>query len=120
MLTDMYMVLPGENNYDPNAIEQYSSQQVLLGQIKMLLYTTKGSVLGSPDFGFNLEDYLFSFNLSTADLQKRMVESIYQNCPDASTYNVKVDISFFKGSVRDICLVDIYIDDQKLLGIAVS
>ena len=120
MINDLYMIFPDEKTYDMTALEQRSRLQILLGQIKMILYTTRGSVIGSPSFGCNLEDYIYSFGLSNEEIQSKIIESIYSNCPDASEYGVTVEVSFFNGSSRDICLIDIIINNQKLLGVAVK
>ena len=46
--------------------------------------------------------------------------AIYYYCPDAAKYNVEVKAQFFQGTVRDACLLDIYIDNTKSLGVLVT
>jgi hypothetical protein len=117
MLRELYMRDPSDPLYFPGVLEQSDEIETLLAQIRMILYSKPGDVLGAYDFGYNLEDNLFLFNLNGDDLKKRLLQDIYYYCPDASRYSVDVDVQFFKGSVRDACLIDIYIDSRKVIGI---
>ena len=120
MLKELYMRDPSDPLYSPGILEQSSEIETLLGQIRMIMFTKQGDVLGSYNFGYNLEDSLFQFNVNENELKAKLSESIYFYCPDASTYNVSVETQFFKGAVRDACLIDILIDGRKSLGILVK
>jgi hypothetical protein len=120
MLKELYMRDPSDPLYKPNVLEISSEVETLLGQIRMIMFTKKGDVLGSYDFGYNLEDNLFLFNVDGDDLRTNLLAAIYQYCPDAAAFNVDIKVQFFKGSVRDVCLLDIYIDSTKTLGILVA
>lgn len=120
MLRELYLRNPEDPLYQPETLEHTDELENLLGQIRMLLFTRKGEVMGFYDFGVNIEDDIFTFELSQAQLQKKIMDSIYQYCPDASAYAVKVDVQFFQGTVRDVCLIDIVVDGTKRLGILVK
>ncbi len=120
MLKEIYMRDPSDPLYTPNVLEQSSELETLLGQIRMVLYTKPGDVIGAYDFGYNLEDNLFLFNVNADELRTKLVEAIYRYCPDASRFNVDIQAQFFKGSVRDVCLIDVLIDNRKTLGILVA
>jgi hypothetical protein len=120
MLKEIYMRDPNDPLYTPGVLEQSSEIENLLGQIRMVMFTKPGDVIGAFDFGYNLEDNLYLFDVSTEELQTKLVEAIYYYCPDASKYGVEVKAQFFKGSIRDACLLDIYIDGTKSLGILLT
>ena len=120
MLRELYMRDPSDPLYTENILEQSSEVEALLSQIRMILFTKQGDVLGSYTFGYNLEDNLFLFNLNEDELRNKLVDSIFYFCPDAATYNVDITVQFFRGSVRDVCLIDIYISGEKLLGVLVK
>ena len=120
MLRELYMRDPSDPLYREGILEQNSDIETLISEIRMILYTKQGDVLGSYDFGFNLEDNLFLFNLNENELRNKIVDAIFYNCPDAQTYSVDVSVQFFKGTVRDICLIDIFIDGQKSFGVLVK
>ena len=93
MLREIYMRDPSDPLYSPNILEQSSELETLLGQIRMILFTKQGDIMGSYEFGFNLEDKLFLFNLSQTEIKKKLMEMIYAFCPDAS---IRRPTMFFK------------------------
>lgn len=120
MLKEIYLRDSSDPYYSENVLEHSSELENLLGQIRMILYTKKGDVMGSYDFGYNLEEKLFLLDVDENELKSQLTTDIYQYCPDASNFNVEVKTQFFQGTVRDICLLDIYIDSRKTLGILVT
>jgi len=120
MLKELYMRDPTDPLYTENVLEQSSEIETLLGEIRMIMFTKQGDVMGTYTFGYNLEDYLFLFNLNAGDLRTRLVDAIFYYCPDAKRFNVDVQVQFFKGTIRDVCLIDIFIDGRKSLGVLVK
>lgn len=111
---------PSDPLYTENVLEQSSEIETLLGEIRMIMFTKQGDVLGSYTFGYNLEDYLFLFNLNESEMRSKLVEAIFYYCPDAKRFNVDVSVQFFRGTIRDVCLIDIYIDGRKSMGVLVK
>lgn len=120
MLKELYLRDPSDPLYAPDILEQSSDIENLLGQIRMIMFTKPGDVLGAYDFGYNLEDNLFLFDVNEEELKTKLLGAIYYYCPDAAAYSVDIKPQFFQGTVRDVCLLDIYIDNRKTLGILVS
>lgn len=120
MISEIYMRDPSDPLYRADVLDVSNELDVLLGQIRMILFTKPGEVISSPTFGVNLEYYIFSTNVSNQQLEKLVREQIYQNCPMASKYDVQVQSSFFYGTTRDMCLIDIFVDGIKYLGIALK
>jgi hypothetical protein len=120
MLKELYTRDPSDPLYYPGILEQSDEIETLLGQIRMIMFTKQGDVLGSYTFGYNLEDNLFLFNLTEGPLKSTLRDAIYTYCPDAAKYDVDVQVQFFRGSVRDVCLIDIVIDGQKRLGVLIK
>jgi hypothetical protein len=120
MLKEIYMRDPDDEYYSPNILEHSNELENLLGQIRMILFTKQGDVMGSFTFGFNLEDKLFLFNLSGNEIKTKLMEQIYAYCPDAPKFKLDIDVQFVKGTVRDIALIDIIVDDEKRIGILIK
>jgi hypothetical protein len=108
---------PNDPLYRPNVFNVTSEIEVLLGQIRMVLYTKPGELIGKLNFGIDLEQFVFGFSVTGTQLETIVREQIYQNCSLASRYDVKATVSFFYGTARDICLINIFIDGTKYLGI---
>lgn len=111
---------PTDPFYMDDMLESSDEIEALIGEIKNILYTRQGDVLGSYTFGFNLEDSLFLFNLNETQLRTKLLDAITYYCPDAQSYSLDITVQFFQGTVRDICLIDIFIDGQKTLGVLVK
>ena len=111
---------PTDPLYNADILEQSSEIETLLGQIRTIMFTKQGDVLGSYSFGYNLEDNLFLFNLNDSEIRTKLLDSIFYYCPDAKRFQVDLSVEFFRGTVRDVCLIDIFINGQKSLGILVK
>lgn len=119
---DIYTKLPTDINYLP-LLETDSETQIILQQIKMILGTKEGDVLGSPSMGLNLKQYLFSYSLETAVIRKRIIQHLARYVSyDTAKYDVDVDVKYGKDheNQSDYALIDISINQQKLLGIVVT
>jgi phage baseplate assembly protein W len=120
MIEEIYIRTQDDPKYNENTLEHSSELEMLLGKIMMILKTRKGEVLGDPAFGVSLEDYLFTFNLDENRIRREISEQISIYAPESSIFNIKIDIKRFKGSVRDIILIDFILDGRKSLGLLVK
>jgi len=120
VIKEIYLRDPSDPLYNEGIFEVESEVEILLGQIRMLLFTQPGEVLGRIDFGIDLEREVFSMGISNASIERIVTRAIYEECPDAANYNVKVSVSFVRGTARDICLIDIFIDNTKYMGIVIK
>lgn len=120
MLKEIYLRDPEDKYYTPDILEHSSDLENLLGQIRMILFTKQGDVMGSYNFGFNLEDNLFLFNLSEGEIKRKLLDMISTYCLDIDKFKIDLDVQFFNGSVRDVCLIDIIVDGQKQIGVLVK
>ena len=67
MIKEIYCKLPSDLNYQ-NKIETVDELEQILQQIRMVLGTKHGQVLGSYHFGIDLQQYLFNYNQSQAQI----------------------------------------------------
>lgn len=120
MAIDFYLRIPTDPNYDEREIEVDVDIQNFLQQIEMILTTRKGDVLGDPDFGANLEDYVWS-KYSSSEIETEISQQISLYCSDlAFIIPYKIEVSFIQGEIYDTILVDIILDGTKLLGVVVT
>jgi hypothetical protein len=120
MARELYMRDPTDPNYKSGILEISDEVEMLIVQIKMILYTRPGEVLGAPDFGVALEDQLFVFNVNEYALRSMLQDQVMKFVPLSEKYQVKFNISFAQGTVRDICLIDVLINGTPLFGILVK
>ena len=60
---DFYMRSPGDPKYKVDILETTEDIEEAISQIRMTLLTEKGEVLGEPEFGIDVNRYLFDFNV---------------------------------------------------------
>lgn len=120
MIQDIYIRPSDDPNFKPNVFEHSNELELLLGKIRLMFNTTKGEVLGDIFFGINLEDELFTFNINNEELRKKIIEHIRTYIVEAKKYNIDIDIQRFRGTLRDIVLIDVLINASKYMGFLVK
>ena len=105
--------------YIADLLEVSDEVSQLVLQIETCLFTTSKQVLGQPDFGTNLENYVFTFNKTGGEIQTKLTTQIYNYCPLASKYQVRVDVDFVKDAFRDVCFIDVVILDQRIIQVVI-
>ena len=117
MLMDIYNRDPESTNYDPTRLEVNDELSELILKIENTLFTRKTEVLGAPNFGANLDDLVFSLVLNEFLLAKEINDQIATYCiPGFSKYRVEPKVSFFQTPERDGALIDIFVNDQSVIG----
>ena len=115
MLKEMYHRLPDESNYQEGILEHSNALETYVEKIKMILNTTKGEVLGFPNFGTNLENLIFETDVDENALRNEIFYQINEHCAEADFFETDVKVSFLRGTVRDIAVIDIIIENEKLI-----
>lgn len=117
MINDIYSRGPSENKYAPETIDVTDGLSQLILKIENVLFSRKGDVLGVPDFGCNLEDLLFSIVLNEAVIQQKIANQIQTYClPNSDMYGIDVRVTFFTTEGRNGALVDIYVNENRVIG----
>jgi hypothetical protein len=121
MAVDIYLRIPTDPKFDPDQLEVEDDLENFVQYIEMLLTTNKGEVFGEPDFGANLDSYLWNTNVSVGSIKSDLNKLILKYLPDGcSKIPFAIDIGFIKGQLYDTMLVDIEIDGTKVIGIAAT
>lgn len=117
MILDIYSRNATENKFSPNIIEVTDELSQLILKIENVLFSRKGEVLGVPDFGCNLDDLIFSLVLNESVIQQRITSQIQSYCLlDDAKFGINVSVSFFQTEGRSGALVDIFINETRVIG----
>ena len=122
MIRELYCKLPTDLDYEP-MVESIDEIFNLLQQIRVVLGTKPGEVLGTPMFGCNLEKYLFRMNLDKDEIltaiRQEILDYVYY---DSNKWNLSIDVLFGKNAndPYEYALIDISINEKKCLGIIVN
>lgn len=114
MLKDIYAIPNGEKRYKNDVMELTSELDVIIQQVDLLLFTNKGDVLLMPDFGCNLEQYLFETSFNEKIIKSIILEQINNYIYLRGTYTVDVDVSFIKWDFNVAMVVDLTINNKKV------
>jgi hypothetical protein len=117
MIKELYIINQLETGFEPAKIDEQDSLKVLLQKIKMIMFTRKGEILGDPNFGLSLEDLLFEFGFSASELRKTFDQQIASYVTEANDFELRLDINFVPGTVRDLAYIDIYVNGTKSFGV---
>lgn len=114
---EFYVKNIGEPNYKSDVMQQDSELSMLLTQIQTMLFTRKGEVLGQPNFGANLEDYVYELRYNDYQLKTVIDNQINEFIPLASKYNVSVGIEVVDDVTNHVVFLDITVDSRFQLGV---
>lgn len=108
-MRDIYFRSPEDAAYKDDIIETTDPVEMLVSQLKMILLTNKGMVLGDTSFGLDLESLIFDYDVGEEDLRASIDSQITSYCPLFYQMSGYYQIAFFEGDFRDICVIEFYI-----------
>lgn len=129
MIREIFCRMPSDPNFVRNGSleECTTAEETLLQRIRVCLGTKKGDVLGFPEFGIDLEEYIFDMGVDKEEIESAIKLHLGQYALRGfeDVYSVDVSCSFGKDITdanvpADYMLVDIYINEQKAMGVIVS
>lgn len=89
-LRDFYLRVEADPAFRSGQFEVYDELESALQQIKMTLFTNKGEVLGEPDFGLQVEKYLFEFSIDPFLLTREAGDQINRYVGEARKRSITV------------------------------
>ena len=105
-MREIYNRDPNDLTYNPYQLEVTDLVEICIGQLKMVLLTNRGEVLGDPDFGLNLEELVFSLGLSESTLRQQLDLYLKVYVPIFGVLGGSYELNFFVGTHRDIVTLD--------------
>ena len=68
MIKEIYCRMPSDPKYNGDILSTSDEIERILQQIRVILGTKPGEVLGDPNFGCDLEDYVFAYGLKKQEI----------------------------------------------------
>jgi phage baseplate assembly protein W len=116
---EIYFRDPTDPKYRKNVLESDSKLENLITKIKMILYTRKGEVLGQPELGMNLDDYLFETKYNELQIRDDFYTQLAKFVPESSEFKIDYDVGIKSEGYHNMLVLNIKIDDVKILDIEV-
>lgn len=113
-LKEIYCIPEAETRYKPNTVEITSGLDTIIQQVDLLLFTNKGDVLMMPEFGCNLEQYLFETTWNQIAIKQMIMNQIRTYVYMDGNYRVDVEIKFYKWDFNVAMVVDLMIEGTKV------
>lgn len=121
MIRELYIRDESDPNYEPDRLEFSDEVESAITQLRMIIGTVPGDVFGSPDFGFDIEEYIFKTKLSAGEIKEKLNEQLEIYLKLSSNIKMTVDLNFGdSGKGWDYAILDIYINGKKTLGFLID
>jgi hypothetical protein len=114
-LRDFYTRTNDDPKYLTDRVEIGDELESAIQQVKMTLFTKKGEVLGEPDFGIDLNSYLFEYSIDPFNLSDEASTQINKYVAEARKRQIKITPSLYPDdrSNRDILVLLVDIPELK-------
>ena len=117
-LKDFYMRSEGDPKYKRGILQVSDDTEEAISQIKMTLLTDKGEVLGEPEFGLEVNKYLFDFETDPFGLSNQANLQIEKYVASSKIKNIEVSPSKFTDDRdRDVFVLEVNINGNNSFGI---
>jgi hypothetical protein len=119
-MIEIYNRDPGDFGFKKDVLETTDPIEICIGQLKMLLLTNKGEVLGDTGFGIGLDNLVFNLELSESSIRREINFQIQTYCRLFYELGGYFTLEFFQGTRRDIANVNFFIPSYSKLSPAIS
>jgi len=121
MIKEIYTRTPDDPNFVPGVIDYSNEIESVVSQIKILLGTKEGDVLGSYNFGVDLTYLVFQTSINAIDLKQKIMDQIISYVYISPNISLDINIEFGQsGYGYDIALIDIIINGNKAIGFLID
>lgn len=120
MIKDIYIRDPEDPNFEYGILEHSNAIESIISKIKMLFGTRQGQIIGDLNFGIGIEDAIFETRVNKTQLEEKIKEQFSLYISETQDFKIEPDISFGHGDGYDYAVVDIYIDEQKVIGLLIN
>lgn len=110
-LRNFYIFWPGHPRYMDSEIIQQDPVMVVIQKIEMCLFSNQGDFIGDINFGCNLEYLLWQTTVSTDFVKSTIQQQFTTYVPELAQFNYTLSVSMMEGTLQDIMIVDITIND---------
>lgn len=119
-MIDLYVLNAEDDaNFDPIRIEEADELGVYMNQIRNMFSADTGSIMGASDMTIGLEQLIYEMNVNEKALRTMIYDSLFRYCTLCDKFKTEINVAFAKGQERDICFIDIIIDDARKLQLRI-
>jgi hypothetical protein len=120
MIKDIYIRNREDPNYIFGILEHSDIIETIISKIKVLFGTRPGQIFGDLACGLGIEDYVFETRINSIKLEEKITNQINSYISESQEYAITPKVSFGKADGYDYCIIDIYINGNKVHGVLVK
>jgi len=120
MIKDIYIRNPEDPNFKYGVLEHSDPIESIISKIKMLMGTRQGQVVGDLNFGIGIEDLIFETKVNKQQLEEKIKAQFQLYISETKDFAITPQVSFGKADGYDYAIIDILINDKKMLGLLVK
>ena len=113
-LKEIYCIPSNETRYKENIVEINSEIDTIIQQVDLLLFTNKGDILMMPEFGCNLQQYLFETNWNQMAIKEMIMDQIRTYIYLDGSILIDVNVEFYQWEYNIAMVVDLIINNNKV------
>lgn len=106
---DIYIKYDGHPRFHSEKIVEDDVVETIVQKLEMVLFSDKGSLIGAPDFGCNLEYFLWETKVPTNNLKTLISNQINLYIPELNAIGYSFNLELYEGSFRDILYLNFVI-----------
>lgn len=120
MIKDIYTRIPDDPNYQFGVLEHSDAIESIVAKIRMILGTRQGQIIGDLNFGVGIEDLIFETRINKSQLEEKIKQQFSLYISETADFKIQPEVSFGKADGYDYAVIDIFIDEQKIVGLLIS
>jgi hypothetical protein len=120
MIKDIYIRNPEDPNFKFGVLEHTDAIESILSKIKMLMGTRPGQIVGDLNFGLGIEDLIFETKINKNHLEEQIKVQFDQYISETKDFKITPQVSFGKADGYDYAVIDIFINDERVIGLLVK
>jgi len=107
-----YILYPGHPEHNDISVIEDDNTRIIIQKYLMLIYTKKGELFGLPDFGIDLENFLFKTRVSAKFIENIINKQIATYIPELISISYSLNISFVESErYEEIMLIEFRIGE---------
>lgn len=119
MLREIYFRDPSDMKFVNGVLEVSDKLEAVITKLRMILYTNRGEVLGEPELGMDLENYLFESGLNEGIIKDRFYANLAKYVPETADFQIDCSVTVESDGVKDTGIIYITLNNEKILGVQI-
>lgn len=115
-ISEIYLRVPSDDFFQNDRLEVTDEIEALVNKIRMVMLTRKGELLGDPNFGVDLENYIFETFFDKAAIQREIQTQFALYIPEMLKYDIFTSAYLVEGEFRSDIIIDIFVNQERLIG----